>query len=98
MDKCNETYLILVNSALYKILILLIAGTMVGFGIYGWVEMKQVLNLKLFLPSDSYLRQWYRIQEEYYPNDGHVAEVYSGYLKYSDIEKIDKLGMIEKLF
>ena len=83
------------KSALYKILVLLISGTIVGFGIYGCIEIKQVLNLKLLLPSDSYLRRWYKIQEEYYPNNGHEAEVYSGLLKYSDLENIDKLGRIE---
>ena len=94
-DKVQEIYLFLVNSILYKIVVVVIAATMVGFGIYGWIEIKQVLDLKLLLPSDSYLRKWYKIQKEYYPNNGHMAEAYSGPLEYSDLEKIDKLGRSE---
>jgi len=32
-----------------------------------------------------------KIQEEYYPYDGHEAEVYSGSTQFSDLENIDKL-------
>merc|ERR1719228_1457070 len=53
--------------------------------------MKQKFDPVLLLPSESYLREWITVQTEYYPQDGWVADVYSGEISYKDLENIETL-------
>ena len=43
------------------------------------------------MPSDSYLREWIRVYDADYPDNGWDAEVYSGDLSYLDLPNINKL-------
>ena len=90
----KEVYAKLVGSNIYKIAVIIIGGTFVAFGIYGWIHMKQVFHLLSMLPSDSYLRKWYNYNAEYYPS-AFDSEVYSGPINFTDLESIDKLGTID---
>ena len=98
VDKFKSFYTKLLGSAFYKAVIILISLTCLGFGIYGWIEIKQIFYPFLLMPSDSYLRQWIRAHKENYPDEGWVADVYSGELGFSDLETIDDLVTgLEKL-
>ena len=90
-DRIKKAYLKIVESSIYKTIVILVSCTFVAFGIYGWIHMKQVFHIMSMLPSDSYLRRWYEYQGEYYPT-GFDSDVYSGPINYSDLENIDKLG------
>ena len=39
------------------------------------------------LPSDSYMRRWIDIHRDNYPDDGWVAEMYSGQLLAADLAR-----------
>ena len=39
------------------------------------------------LPSDSYMRRWIDIHRDNYPDDGWVAEMYSGQLLAEDLAR-----------
>ena len=39
------------------------------------------------LPSDSYMRQWIDIHRDNYPDEGWVAEMYSGQLLAADLAR-----------
>ena len=81
----------LLSSTVFKVMTVISTIRFLDFGIWGWVGMRQEFDPMLVLPSDSYLREWLRIHETDYPNNGWDAEVYSGELSYSDLPNIDKL-------
>jgi len=81
----------LLSSTVFKVITVIATIGFLVFGIWGWVGMRQEFDPILLMPSDSYLREWLRIHETDYPNNGWDAEVYSGELSYSDLPNIDKL-------
>lgn len=81
----------LLSSKVFKVITVLLTVTLLAFGAWGWTGIKQKFDPVLLLPSDSYLREWIRVQQEYYPKDGWVADVYSGEFSYKDLENIDNL-------
>ena len=91
VDTFKSSYIKLLGSAFYKAVIILISLTCLGFGIYGWIEIKQIFYPFLLMPSDSYLRQWIRTHKDNYPDEGWVADMYSGEVSFSDLEAIDDL-------
>merc|ERR1712038_1047689 len=91
-------YAKLLSSTVFKVVTILITITMLVCGGWGWWEMKQKFDPVLLLPAESYLREWIRVQKEFYPQDGWVADVYSGELSYKDLENIETLiGDLEYL-
>ena len=53
----------LLDSSLYKAIVILIGMALFAIGIYGWIEIDQIFYPFLLMPSDSYLREW--IRQEY---------------------------------
>ena len=53
--------------------------------------IRQIFYPFLLMPSDSYLRQWIRAHNDFYPNEGYVTDVYSGEVTFTDLETIDSL-------
>jgi len=86
-----KLYSKLLSSTIFKILILMMTLIFVGIGSWGWIDIKQKFDPFLLLPSDSYLREWIRAQNNFYPEDGWVASVYSGKISYKDLNEIDAL-------
>ena len=91
-------YAKLLSSTIFKVVTIIITITLLVCGGWGWWEMKQKFDPVLLLPAESYLREWIRVQKEFYPQDGWVAEVYSGELSFIDLENIETLfGNLEYL-
>eukprot|EP00090_Calanus_glacialis_P027719 TRINITY_DN4393_c0_g1_i1.p1 TRINITY_DN4393_c0_g1~~TRINITY_DN4393_c0_g1_i1.p1 ORF type:complete len:1001 (-),score=160.99 TRINITY_DN4393_c0_g1_i1:89-3091(-) len=84
-------YAKLLSSNAFKVITVLITVTLLGFGAWGWTGIKQKFDPVLLLPSESYLREWIRVQQQYYPEDGWSADVYSGKFSHEDLENIDEL-------
>ena len=64
---------------------------LLAFGVWGWTGIKQKFVPVFLLPSESYLREWIRVQEEFYPQNGWGAEVYSGEFSFKNLSAIDTL-------
>jgi predicted RND superfamily exporter protein len=84
-------YAKLLSSSVFKVITILITVSLLAFGAWGWCQIKQKFDPILLLPSESYLREWIRVQQDFYPDDGWVADVYSGEISYKDLESIDTL-------
>jgi len=84
-------YARLLSSKTFKVFTMILTVGLLAFGAWGWTGMKQKFDPVLLLPSESYLREWIRVQQEYYPENGWTADVYSGDLSYKDLDKIDEL-------
>eukprot|EP00092_Neocalanus_flemingeri_P006120 GFUD01006591.1.p1 GENE.GFUD01006591.1~~GFUD01006591.1.p1 ORF type:complete len:999 (+),score=194.12 GFUD01006591.1:266-3262(+) len=84
-------YAKLLSSTIFKVITVIVTVILLGFGAWGWTGMKQKFDPVLLLPSESYLREWIRVQKEYYPDNGWSADVYSGELSYKDLGKINDL-------
>ena len=50
-------------------------------------QIRQIFYPFLMLPSDSYMRQWIDIHRDNYPDDGWIAEMYSGPLLAADLPR-----------
>jgi len=84
-------YAKLLTSTIFKVLIVILTATLLAFGVWGWTGIKQKFDPVLLLPSESYLREWIRVQQEFYPQNGWGAEVYSGELSFKDLSSIEDL-------
>ena len=52
------------------------AASLLGLGIWGCSRMEVEFQYMEFLPSDSQLRQWFSLDERYFPRDGEMGSVY----------------------
>ena len=91
-DLVIKFYTKLLSSSVFKVMTVIATLGFLVFGIWGWTEMRQEFDPILLMPSDSYLREWIRIYDTDYPDNGWDAEVYSGELSYLDLPNIDKLA------
>jgi len=87
-----KTYLKLLSSRIYQIVIIMLTLSFVGFGTWGSVLIRQKFEPELLLPADSYMRQWKNLHDSSYPNNGWSAEVYTGYVNYTHLSKFEKLS------
>ena len=87
----TKCYSKLLSSLILKVMTVTATAGFLVLGIWGWTEMRQQFDPILLMPSDSYLREWIRVYDADYPDNGWDAEVYSGHLSYSDLPNIDKL-------
>ena len=85
-------YARLLSSTIFKVITVILTVSLLAFGVWGWIGIKQKFDPFLLLPSESYLREWIRVQQEYYPDNGWSADVYSGELSYKDLENIEALS------
>jgi len=90
-ERVKTGYISWLSSPVYKALVVLTALGLLVSGVWGWVNIKQIFNPSLMMPSDSYLRQWIRVHETNYPQAGWDAQVYSAHLDQSDLRSIDSL-------
>jgi len=91
VDLVTKLYSKLLSSNLFKLLALLVTVTLLAFGAWGWSGMKQKFDPILLLPSESYLRDWVRVQQKFYPDNGWSAHLYSAELSHKDLANVDKL-------
>ena len=84
-------YYKLVNSAVYRIIVIIIALVLAVIGIWGCIEIKQHFDFLLLLPEDSYLRRWNLSKKELYPDRGWKAEIYTQELNYSSLASFENL-------
>ena len=75
----------------YKVVIAICALTLMVFGIWGCISMREHFDFLLVLPEDSYLRQWALARENLYPNRGWTAEIFTGSFNHSDLAKFENL-------
>ena len=90
-EKVKEGYTSWLSSSLYRVLVMVTAIILLGGGIWGWINIQQIFIPALMMPSDSYLREWIRAHETYYPQAGWEAQVYSGHLGQEDLGSIERL-------
>ncbi|KAK7075014.1 hypothetical protein SK128_014092 [Halocaridina rubra] len=74
------------------VIVLLTTATLLGFGIWGTVNLQQKFDPLWFLPPSSYLFQFFSKLEFYYPEDGERGSVYLGALNYP--EELMKIGSL----
>ena len=90
-ERLKDLYISCLSSVLYRTVVLLTTLLLLGCGVWGWIQIKLFFDFNLLLPSDSYLRQWIRVHETYYPEAERDTQVYSGHLDQSDLSSIDQL-------
>ena len=86
-----QQYTKLLPSFSFKVLVILTSLMFTSIGISGCILMKQKFDYLLLLPVESYLRQWYDMKKDLYPDKGWVAEIYTDSFDYSDLEKFENL-------
>jgi len=87
-----KSYLKVLSSRIYQILVITMTLVFVGCGIWGSVLIRQKFEPELLLPADSYMRQWKDLHDSSYPENGWSAEVYTGYVNYTHLANFDKLS------
>ena len=78
-------------SLTYKVVIAICALTLMVFGIWGCMNIREQFDFLLMLPDDSYLRQWASAREDLYPERGWTAEVFTGSFNHTDLAKFENL-------
>ena len=87
-----KKYCSLLNSNLYRLLVLIITVGIFACGLYGTITIKQEFDEVKMLPIDSYLRQWFKTQRASYPTVGSDAYIYTGAINpEKDLQKLDTL-------
>ena len=69
-----------------KAIILLIAGGMLGFSIYGATQLEQDFKIEWFLPDSSYLQEYYAWQDEFF-SAGTPIFIYSRDIEYLEYKE-----------
>ena len=86
-----SVYNVLLASKVFRACIILITLGIFGVGAWGWSMMKMKFDPVLLLPGDTYLRRWIETNNEFYPENGWRAEVYSETFNYTSLESIERL-------
>ena len=89
--RLKDLYVSCLSSVLYRVVVLLTTLLLLVLGVWGSSNIRQFFDFNLLLPSDSYLREWMRDHETYYPQAERDTQVYSGHLDQSDLSSIDQL-------
>ena len=53
-----------------KVIIILLTAILTGFGIWGNVLLRQKFDPSWFLPPETYLAQWFKVNAKYFPFGG----------------------------
>jgi len=59
-----------------KVLVMLLTAVILGFNVWGSVLMRQEFNPLWFIPSSTYLSQYFTQLQKYYPSSGELATIY----------------------
>lgn len=75
-----------------KAVIICITLVILGFSIWGNIELRQEFNPVWFLPPDSYLAQWHKYNSIHFPSQGEKVTVFMENLDLpKDLAKLDKV-------
>jgi len=75
-----------------KGLIICLTLVILGFSVWGNIELRQEFNPVWFLPPDSYLAQWHKYNNLHFPNQGEKVTVFMENLDLpNDLIKLDKV-------
>lgn len=55
---------------------IIVTATFLGVNIWGSVLMRQEFNPMWFIPTSTYLSQFFSVVENYYPDNGQMATIY----------------------
>jgi len=82
----------LIVKKVVKCLIILLTLVILGFSIWGNIELRQEFNPVWFLPPDSYLAQWHKYNSIHFPSQGEKVNVFMENLDLpKDLKKLDKV-------
>lgn len=85
----------LITKLPFKIVVTVIAVTLLGVNIWGFVELELYFDRNWFLPDDSYARDFTKAQARHYPEDGFTGYVYCGNLDYFERKnQLESLGSL----
>ena len=77
-----------------KVAVILFTATLTGVGIWGNCLIEQKFVPAWFLPPDSYLSRWFKINEQYFPFGGDRVTVWYAGLDYvGEMEQIHNLAV-----
>ena len=77
-----------------KIVVIFLTAAITAIGIWGNVELEQKFVPGWFLPPDSYLSRWFKINEQYFPFGGDRVTVWYAGLDYvGEMEQIHNLAV-----
>ena len=86
----------LLTNVYVKATVLLVTATVLGFGLWGNVLLKQEFDPSWFLPPGTYLADWFTFSKELFPSEGERGTVYfSGTPLPGQLDKVQEL--IERL-
>ena len=60
----------------FQVFILVLTATSLGFNVWGSVLMRQEFNPLWFIPSSTYLSQFFTTMQDFYPSNGELATIY----------------------
>ncbi|XP_071954155.1 patched domain-containing protein 3-like [Antedon mediterranea] len=72
----DEIYSPLLIKTPVKIVVVIITAVLLGFGIWGFIDLEQFFNFRWFLPSDSYATYVLEVNDIYYPENGVPSAIY----------------------
>ena len=82
-----------VTKPVVKIIILILTSVFLSFGIWGNVLLRQEFDPTWFLPPETYLSQWFRLNKQYFPNQGEKGTIYFNNVKLpAEIHNIEDLA------
>ena len=85
-------YVSLLESKIYKSLIVCCTFSILGLGIWGSILIKNQSDEVKHLPTDSYLRRWFETLKEDFPDLGHQIKLFTGPIDpQQDLRKIDSI-------
>ena len=77
-----------------KIVVIVITLVLFSVGIWGNILLKQEFDPTWFIPQETYLAKWFRLNKEYFPSQGEVGTIYFNGVKLpQDIGKIESLAL-----
>ena len=85
---------LIITKPVTKIIVILVTATICSVGIWGNVLLRQEFDPTWFLPADTYLSKWFRLNKEYFPSEGELGTIYFNNVKLPEnIPKIEQLAL-----
>ena len=53
--------------------------------------IRQKFEPELLLPAESYLRRWINLHDEWYPENGWTADIYTGHINHTHLPSLERL-------